>query len=123
MPRKKVSPVKSNLSPYLALLDNEVGAHRREPPARTVGRPRKAFTRKHVNLTLTDDELSWLDDCIRLLENHLAGNISRGILVAFMSARLHAALMSMRNEDGSPALPDTVTSLETLSDYLDEIGS
>lgn len=122
MPRKKVSPVKENLSPYLALLDSEVGGQRREPPARGKGRPRKAFTRKHVNLTLTDDELSWLDGCINLLERHLQGNISRGILVAFMAARLNVALMSNRDPNGEPVLPEKVTSLESLSDYLDELG-
>jgi hypothetical protein len=123
VPKKKPTPSRPNSSPYLALLDIEVGGQRREPPPKQRGRPKKGFTRKHINITITEVELEWLDKSVKIISDHIQGNISRGLLVAFMSARLYAALQTKMDENGSPVLPESVTSLETLSNYLDELCS
>lgn len=111
---------KTEVYPWLRLLEMEVQPLERSPeraqPGRGRGRPANLFPRKAVHITLTDDELKVLDELASGLSARV-GRLHRGHLVAFLVFYLHSRLKA--NLDGSFNLPASVGSLSDLARYLD----
>lgn len=107
---------KTDLYPWLRLLELEVQPAERATPARSRGRPPNPFPRKAVHVTLTDDELSALDDLAALLSERFGGRLHRGHVIAFLSFYLRSRLQS----SGQLALPEGIQSLSDLAHYLDK---
>lgn len=108
---------KTDLYPWLRLLELEVLPVERPAPARSRGRPPNPFPRKAVHVTLTEDELSALDGLAALLSERFGGRLHRGHVIAFLSFYLRSRLQSTAEEI---ALPEGIQSLGDLARYLDK---
>ena len=120
---KKIVSKKKDVSPYLALIDIEAHGEPRQPVSRGVGRPRKLNKRIRITMTLTKDEIGWIDQICAAMERRMGGNFSRGLLVSFMTVRTYAALTTTQDEKGEVVLPENVDTIAKLSVYLDSFGS
>lgn len=108
-------PDEETTYPWLRLLELELGEERRPPRRRSPGRPRKAFPRKRVRTSLTQDELTALDDLVEALSEKMERPIHRGHVIAFMTFRLRNQLL--RGQE--IAIPEDVDSFVGLARYLD----
>ncbi|MFN2196273.1 MAG: hypothetical protein ACK2UW_09145 [Anaerolineales bacterium] len=108
---------KSEMYPWLRLLELEVHPKERATPRRGPGRPPSPFPRKAVHVTLTEDELESLDRLSGELSDHLGVRLHRGHLIAFMTFYLRSHL---EKGDGLN-IPKDITSLTDLALYLDEL--
>jgi hypothetical protein len=122
MPKKKNTLSRPDMTPYLDLLDVEVAGEIRKPPTRSSGRPKSPFVKKRVNLILPEEQLKWLDKIVEALEQQMGREISRGLLVAFMTTRIYITLQTSLDENGQLTIPDTVKSFSSFAAYLDELG-
>lgn len=108
---------KSEMYPWLRLLELEVHPKERSAPRRGPGRPPSPFPRKAVHVTLTEDELESLDRLSNELSEHLGVRLHRGHLIAFMTFYLRSHL----EQAGDVQLPKNIASLTDLALYLDEL--
>ena len=108
---------KSEIYPWLRLLELEVQPMERPAPKRGKGRPPNPFPRRPVHVTLTDDELAALDEVASVISERLGGHLHRGHVIAFMVFYLRS-----RMEHGQDfGLPQEVNSLTDLASYLDQM--
>jgi hypothetical protein len=102
--------------PWLRLLDYEARKETRRPERkRKRGRPPRAFVRKEVYLTMTEDEKEVLDALTAAIAAGLDRAVPRGQVVAFMAFQLRAQL----EQDGTIVIPEDVDSFTALARYLD----
>lgn len=108
---------KSEIYPWLRLLELEVQPAEHQAPRRGRGRPPSPFPRKAVHVTLTGDELDSLDQLASQLSDHLDVRLHRGHIIAFMTFYLRSHL----EHGDSLKLPAEVQSLSDLARYLDQL--
>jgi hypothetical protein len=102
--------------PWLRLLDYEARKETSHPERKQKrGRPPRAFERKQVYLTMTEDEKDVLDTLTEEIAKGLDRYIPRGQIVAFMAFQLRAWL----EQDGEIVIPEDVDSFTALARYLD----
>ena len=107
---------KTDIYPWLRLLELEVQPPAHPTPKRGKGRPPNPFPRQPVHVTLTEDELGTLDELARSLSDHFGSRLHRGHVIAFLAFYLRSRLQ----KDGEVRLPDGITSLSDLARYLDQ---
>jgi predicted ArsR family transcriptional regulator len=101
--------------PWLRLLELELAKERPAPPKRR-GRPRNAFQRIRVGASMTQDELTALEELVDLLRSRFGKSVHRGHLIAFMTFQLRTRLQgSGRKVD----LPAGIDSFVSLAEYLE----
>ncbi len=124
MPKTSKKTKKSRLYPWFELLELETAGGEKSqveaPPAKR-GRPSSGLARKRVGFYQTEDQIEMLDNLIRLLEEKLGKNISRGTLISFMTVRLMILLESQAGEDGKIQIPDHIRSLTAFEEWLESI--
>jgi hypothetical protein len=108
--------LKTDLYPWLRLLELEVQPPAHAAPRRGKGRPPNPFPRRPVHVTLTDEELDTLDELARSLSAHFGSRLHRGHVIAFLAFYLRSRLQ--RGE--SIRLPESVVSFSDLAMYLDQ---
>lgn len=117
---KKIKDVseasKADLYPWLRLLELEVQPPQHPSPRRGKGRPPNPFPRRPIHVTLTDDELSTLDELAHVLSEQFGNRLHRGHVIAFLSFYLRSRLQ----KGESIRLPEGVISLSDLAMYLDQ---
>lgn len=119
MAKKIKDPVETNktdLYPWLRLLELEVQPPQHPTPRRGKGRPPNPFPRRPVHVTLTDEELGALDELAQSLSTHFDSHLHRGHIIAFLSFYLRSRLQ----KGESIRLPEEVVSLSDLAMYLDQ---
>jgi hypothetical protein len=109
--------LKSEVYPWLRLLELEVQPMERPAPKRGKGRPPNPFPRKPVHVTLTEDELAALDEVAGILSERLGGRLHRGHVIAFLVFYLRSRL----DHGQGIGLPLRVNSLTDLAKYLDQM--
>jgi hypothetical protein len=107
---------KTDIYPWLRLLELEVQPPSHPTPKRGKGRPPNPFPRQPVHVTLTEDELETLDELARSLSSHFGSRLHRGHVIAFLSFYLRSRLQS----NGDVRLPEQIASLSDLARYLDQ---
>jgi len=119
MAKKLRDPLDTNrtdLYPWLRLLELEVQPPQHPTPQRGRGRPPNPFPRRPIHVTLTDDELDTLDELATSLSAHFGSHMHRGHIIAFLSFYLRSRLQ----KGDTIRLPDSVISLSDLAMYLDQ---
>jgi hypothetical protein len=106
---------KTDLYPWLRLLELEVQPPKHPTPRRGKGRPPNPFPRRPVHVTLTEDELDALDELARSLSAHFNSRMHRGHVIAFLTFYFHSRLQKGDVID----LPEEIISLSDLAHYLD----
>jgi len=106
---------RGDIYPWLRLLELEVHPVEHPVPKRSKGRPPNPFPRKPIHVTLTDDELSTLDELATALSEGLNTRLHRGHVIAFLAFYLRSRLQ----KGGRIGLPQSVISLSDLARYLD----
>ena len=116
-PASKEPPaVKTDLYPWLRLLDLDIQRAERTTAPRGKGRPRNPFPRQAVHITLTAEELAALDALVDMLSGGMKAGVHRGNLIAFMAYRL---LDQLKKKDSVVHLSQ-VNSFTSLATLLDE---
>ena len=124
MPKSVKKIKKSPLYPWFELLELETSGGEKsqmEIPQVKRGRPSSGLSRKRVGFYQTEDQIQMLDNLIRLLEEKLGKNISRGTIISFMTVRLMILLESQASEDGKIQIPNSVKSLIAFEEWLESI--
>ena len=106
---------KTDIYPWLRLLELEVQPPSHPTPKRGKGRPPNPFPRQPVHVTLTEDELETLDELARSLSAHFGSRLHRGHVIAFLIFYLRSRLQ----KGESITLPQGVVSFSDLAMYLD----
>lgn len=107
---------KTDIYPWLRLLELEVQPPSHATPRRGKGRPPNPFPRQPVHVTLTDNELETLDELARVLSKHFDSRLHRGHVIAFLSFYLRSRLQT----EGEVRLSQDIASLSDLARYLDK---
>lgn len=107
---------KTDIYPWLRLLELEVQPPAHPTPRRGKGRPPNPFPRQPVHVTLTEDELATLDELARSLSAHFGNRLHRGHVIAFLAFYLRSRLQ----REGEVRLPQEIASLSDLARYLDQ---
>jgi hypothetical protein len=113
--RESAETSRSDLYPWLRLLELEVKPTERPALPRGRGRPPNPFPRKAVHVTLTQDELSALDELADLLSERFETGLHRGHVISFLTFYLQSRLLQGKDV----RLPAEVKSLMDLAKYLD----
>lgn len=107
---------RSDLYPWLRLLELEVQPTERPSLPRGRGRPPNPFPRKAIHVTLTEDELAALDELARVLSAGFDTSLHRGHVISFLTFYLQSRLLQGKDV----RLPADVKSLTDLARYLDK---
>lgn len=105
-----------DLHPWLRLLDLELRREEPSKPSRRVGRPRKAFPRRAVHITLTEAELESLDELAATLTRRMGRPVHRGQVIGFLVLRLRNKLQQIEKS----RLTEEVNSFRSLAVLLDK---
>jgi hypothetical protein len=107
---------KTDIYPWLRLLELEVQPPPHPTPKRGKGRPPNPFPRRPVHVTLTEDELETLDALAQSFSERFGSRLHRGHVIAFLIFYLRSRLQ----EGEAIRLPPGIISFSDLAMYLDK---
>jgi hypothetical protein len=113
---REASSIKTDLYPWLRLLDLDIQRSERPTAPRGKGRPRNPFPRQAVHITLTNEELAALDALVEMVSEGMQAGVHRGNMIAFMAFRL---LEQLKKKEKAAQL-QKVKSFTSLASLLDE---
>ncbi|MCJ7823499.1 MAG: hypothetical protein MUP44_01220 [Anaerolineales bacterium] len=101
--------------PWLRLLDLQLAEPRPEPKGK-VGRPRSPFPKVRIGASMSEDEVSAIDEIVEAMSERVGRKIHRGHVIAFMAFRTRDQL---QGKGKKIEIPGDVKSFVDLAEYLD----